>query len=84
MDGADDPWLGSVDAGRAGSRHEEAGDRFLARIGREEQENGNQHHATGDEPDGKLRRERLQQGDLAPLAMLLLKLDCFLSEQRTV
>jgi hypothetical protein len=81
MNLADRPGLREVDAGGSGAGHQEAGDRFLARVRRDE-EKGNQQGDGGDEaPGGDAGGQRLHEGNAAPLALIALKVDGLLPEQ---
>jgi len=65
-------------AGRGGQK---AADGLLARKLREGKEDNRDCHDSGEQPNEQLRRDRLQQSDVAEFALPALKLDRFLAKQ---
>ena len=82
MEVADDAFARRKHLHRAGSRDQKAGNGLLARELREAQENNRGGHNRRQQPSQQLGRDRLQQRDLAEVALPALKVDRFLTEQR--
>jgi hypothetical protein len=81
MDGSDDSLPRREDPRSARSWGEITADSLFSGVLGEEQENENEPHYYHGRPSHDLGRERLEQNNLAPLSVVLLEVDGFLTEE---
>src|SRR5262245_48978021 len=75
------PHLRDKNFRRAGCRREIAHDRFLACVLRDAKKHHNEANSSRDQPSEDLGRKWLQERNMPPLSILMLKFNRFLSKQ---